>query len=194
MDPSPVAHSIVCVVDAASVFEATVSVMTVEDDVAATNVAVVLPTSTVQVGTFDVTKIAELAVMMIVSDTSAAPAVPVLRTPSDDGVNMNLCLMGAVPAESWLSDDAEPQTTGVAARVVYVTAPDVVVSVVVTVVKATAPAAGFTASAPLPVVHVNVVDAAAMAPVTVSTRTRSDVVAAATVPAVLEHVGTLPVM
>ena len=82
----------------------------------------------------------------------------------------------------------------VAVRVVYDAAPDVAVSVVVTAVNATAPASGFTARAPSPVVHVNVVDAAAMAPVTVSTRMRSDVVAAVTVPAVLAHVGTLLVM
>ena len=69
-----------------------------------------------------------------------------------------------------------------------------VVSAVVTTVNATAPAAGFTARAPSPIVHVNVVDAAAMASVTVSTRMRSDFVAAATVPAVLAHVGTLLVM
>ena len=55
-----------------------------------------------------------------------------------------------------------------------------VVSNVVTAVKATAPAAGLTARAPLPVVHVNVVDTAAMAPVTVSTSTWVDVVAAVT--------------
>ena len=70
-----------------------------------------------------------------------------------------------------------------------------VVSVVVTTVNATAPAAGLTARAPSPVVHVNVVDAAAMAPVTVSTRMRSDVVAAVTVPPpVRVHAGTLLVM
>ena len=78
-----------------------------------------------------------------------------------------------------------------AARVVYAAVPDGIVSVVVTTVNSTAPAVGFTASAPLPVVHVNVVDAAAMSPVTVNTRTRSDVVAAVTVPAVLVHTGTM---
>ena len=65
-------------------------------------------------------------------------------------------------------------------------------SCVVTNVNVTAPALGFIANAPLPVVHVNVVDAAAMDPaVTVRMRMRSDVVAAATVPALLEHVGTM---
>ena len=120
MDPSPVAHSIVCCVDAASVFEATVSVMIVADDVAAISVAVVLPTATVHTGNFAATQIAKLAVMVMVSDTSAAPAVPVLRTPFADRVNVNLCLTGAMPSVSWFNEVAEPHTTGVAARVVYV--------------------------------------------------------------------------
>ena len=136
--PGVFSHSIVCCVDAASAFEATVIVMIVADDVAAVSVAKVLPTSTVHTGTFPVTKIAELAVTVIVSDRSCAPpAVPVLRTPSEDGVKMNLCLMGAMPSVSWLYDVAEPQTTEVESRVVYVAAVDVVVSVVVTVVNET---------------------------------------------------------
>jgi hypothetical protein len=93
----PVAHSIVCAVDAASVFEATVSVMIAADDVAAVSVAVVLPTATVHRGSFAATHIAELAVMVTVSDTPAAPATPLLRTPLADGVKMKRCLMGAIP-------------------------------------------------------------------------------------------------
>ena len=82
--------------------------------------------------------------------------------------------------------------TALGLRVTYVADPDGVVSVVVTTVNSTAPAVGFTASAPLPVVHQNVVlTALAMSPVTVNTRTRSDVVAAVTVPAVLAHTGTM---
>ena len=67
-------------------------------------------------------------------------------------------------------------------------------SVVVAAVKATVvPDAGFAANAPSPDPHVNVVDAAAMLPpVTVKTTTVVDVVAAATVPALLVHVGTMP--
>ena len=65
-------------------------------------------------------------------------------------------------------------------------------SCVVANVNVTAPAAGFTARAPLPVVHVNVVGAAAMGPdVTVNTRIRSDVVAADTDPTLLVHVGSI---
>ena len=77
MDPSPVAHSIVCCVDAASVPEATVSVMTMEDDVAAVSVAM-LPTVTVHNGTFDVTKIGEFAVMVMVSTEAVAFVATVL--------------------------------------------------------------------------------------------------------------------
>jgi hypothetical protein len=191
MYPSPAAHSIVCCVDAAKIV-VTVSTRMLSEVVAAVAAP---PPVTVHTGTLPVTKIAELAVMVTVSAASPAPAVPALRTPSEDGVKMNLCLMGAMFSVSWLYDVAEPQTTAVAARVVY-EEPAVadVVSVVVTTVKATAPAAGLTARAPSPVVHVNVVDAAAMAPVTVSTRMRSDVVAAVTVPAVLPHAGTLLVV
>ena len=70
-------HSIVCCVDAASVPEATVSVMTMEDDVAAVSVAV-LPTATVHNGTFDVTKIGEFAVMVMVSTEAVAFVATVL--------------------------------------------------------------------------------------------------------------------
>ena len=69
-----------------------------------------------------------------------------------------------------------------------------VVSTVVTTLNETACGTTFTARAPLPVVHVNVVDAAAMAPVTVSTSTWVDVVTAVTVPAELAHVGVLLAM
>ena len=66
-------------------------------------------------------------------------------------------------------------------------------SVVVAAVNATVvPDAGFAANAPSPDPHSNVVDAAAMLPVTVKTSTVVDVVAAATVPALLVHVGTMP--
>jgi hypothetical protein len=92
--------------------------VSVSDDVAAVSVAVVLPAATVHTGVFPVTKIAELAVMVMMSEAPPAPKVPVLRPPLADGVNTNLCLVGAVPAESWLSDDAEPQLTEVAAIVV----------------------------------------------------------------------------
>jgi len=67
-----------------------------------------------------------------------------------------------------------------------------VVSVVVAAVKATVvPDAGFAANAPSPIPHSNVVDPS-MLPVTVKTITVVDVVAAATVPALLVHVGTMP--
>ena len=72
------------------------------------------PPVTVHTGTLPVTKIAELAVMVIVSDRSCAPAVPALRTPLADGVKMNLCLMGAMASVSWLYDVAEPQPMAVA--------------------------------------------------------------------------------
>ena len=146
MYPSPSAHSIVCCVDAAKAV-VTVSTRMLSDVVAALAAP---PPVTVHTGTLPVTKIAELAVMVIVSDRSCAPAIPVLRTPSEDGVKMNLCLMGAMFSVSWLYDVAEPQTTGVAARVVYVAAPDVVVSCVVTIVNVIAGVVGFAAMSPTP--------------------------------------------
>lgn len=66
MAPSPVAHSIVCTVEAVSAFEATVSVTIMADDVAASSVAAVLPTVTVHRGTFPGTQIAALAVIVMV--------------------------------------------------------------------------------------------------------------------------------
>ena len=110
MAPSPVPHSIVCA-STASVFESTVSVINTLDDVAAVSVADVPPTVTVQTGTFPVTQIAALAVIVIVSVPTSGVT---------DGVKMNLCLMGATPDESWLNDVAEPHTTEVAAVTVYV--------------------------------------------------------------------------
>ena len=77
--------------------------------VAAVSVAAVLPISTVHTGTFDVTQIAELGVMVMVSDTPPAPAAPVLRAPLAEGVKTNRCLIGAMPSVSWLNDVAEPQ-------------------------------------------------------------------------------------
>ena len=102
MEPeaAPAPHSIVCAVEAASKFEATVSVNIISDDVNAVSVAVVLPVTTVHAGTCPVTKSAELAVMVMVSDTPAAPAVPDERAPAEDGVKINLCLMGAIPSVS----------------------------------------------------------------------------------------------
>ena len=76
--PGVFSHSIVCCIDAASAFEATVIVMIVADDVAAVSVAVVLPTVTVQAGTFASTKIAELAVMVMVSTVAVAFVATVL--------------------------------------------------------------------------------------------------------------------
>mgnify|MGYP006162303783 CR=1 FL=1 len=76
MAPSPVLHSIVCASEAAIEFEATVSVMTVDDDVAAVSVAEVLPSVTVQTGTFALTKITELAVMVMVSATPSTAVEP----------------------------------------------------------------------------------------------------------------------
>ena len=153
------------------------------------------PPVTVHTGTFPVTKIAELAVMVIVSDRSCAPAIPVLRTPSEDGVKMNLCLMGAMSSVSWLYDVAEPQTTGVAARVVYVATPDVVVSCVVTIVNVIAGVVGFAAIAPTPpFVHVKVCAPAAICAVTVSVRVlpAPPLVKAVTVPPLLPvHAGIL---
>ena len=80
--------------------------------VPAVSVAVVLPLSTVHVGTFSVTQIAELGVMVMVSDTPPAPAAPVLRAPLAEGVKTNLCLIGAMPSVSWFSDAAEPHSIG----------------------------------------------------------------------------------
>jgi hypothetical protein len=98
--------------------EATVSVKATADAppplVAAVSVAVVLPTSTVHTGTFAVTQIAELGVMVMVSDTPPAPAAPVLRAPLAEGVKTNLCLIGAMPSVSWLNDVAERDATCVA--------------------------------------------------------------------------------
>ena len=76
--PAVFSHSIVCCVDAASVFEATVRIMVMADDVDAVSVAVVLPTVTVQAGTFASTKIAELAVMVMVSTVAVAFVATVL--------------------------------------------------------------------------------------------------------------------
>ena len=88
--------------------------------VPAVSVAVVLPPSTVHVGTFSVTQIAELGVMMMVSDTSPEFTVPpdtadagtLLRAPLAEGVKTNLCLIGAMPSVSWFSDAAEPHSIG----------------------------------------------------------------------------------
>jgi hypothetical protein len=94
--------------------EATVSVKATADAppplVAAVSVAVVLPTLTVHTGTFAVTQIAELGVMVMVSDTPPAPAAPVLRAPLAEGVKTNLCLIGAMPSVSWFNDVAEPHS------------------------------------------------------------------------------------
>jgi len=117
MDPVPVAHSIVCSWPRLIEFDATLSFKTVDDHVAAASVAVVLPVTTVHAGTCPVTKSDELAVMVMVSDTPAAPAVPDERAPAEDGVKTNLCLIGAIPSVSWLNEDAEPHTTGVAVLV-----------------------------------------------------------------------------
>ena len=76
--PAVFSHSIVCCVDAASVFEATVRIMVMADDVDAVSVAVVLPTVTAQAGTFASTKIAELAVMVMVSTVAVAFVATVL--------------------------------------------------------------------------------------------------------------------
>ena len=80
--------------------------------VPAVSVAVVLPLSTVHVGTFSVTQIAELGVMVMVSDTPPAPAAPVLRAPLVEGVKTNLCLIGAMPSVNWFNDVAEPHSIG----------------------------------------------------------------------------------
>ena len=95
-------HSIVCAADAAIVPEVTVSVISTSDDVAAVSVAV-LPSVTVHNGIFDVTKIGELAVMVIMSGAAVAAVSTLLvdlRSPPGDGVNMNRCFEGAVPAEN----------------------------------------------------------------------------------------------
>ena len=77
MYPSPPSsHSIVCATDATSVPVATVSVMIMLDDVAAASVAV-LP-ETVHTGAFPVTKIGELAVMVMVSTEAVAFVATVL--------------------------------------------------------------------------------------------------------------------
>ena len=89
--------------------------------VAAVSVAVVLPTSTVHTGTFAVTQIAELGVMVMVSDTPPAPAAPVLRAPLAEGVKTNLCLIGAMPSVSWFNDVAEPHANGAGAGQQYAT-------------------------------------------------------------------------
>ena len=74
---APSSHSIVCSVDASSVPVATVSVISTSDGVTAVSVAV-LPTVTVHSGTFDVTKIGELAVIVMVSTEAVAFVATVL--------------------------------------------------------------------------------------------------------------------
>ena len=166
--PSPGPHANVVVV-AAAMLPVTVMTSTVDDVVAAVTVPPAL--LVVHVGTLPATKTALSAVIVIVSETSLTPAVPVASAAT--GTMANARLVGVSPAITPLGGVADVNVACVAARRVKPGCTvSVIVSCVVTMSNVMVAADGVVRMAPLPVAHsiVCAVDAASSLEATESWR------------------------